>query len=140
MLQPDIFWYYDPMASVIRPSRTQRTKFLITVVDPGQKLGPNPIMVGNDRFRITPPDDQSDYLRLSERGIGRIRAATDTRPIGTSFYSTNATSLPYAEFTFSDFDGGFEIRFPPNDFSGNIQYAMIFPISGKCGERWELVD
>jgi hypothetical protein len=129
------------MASVIRPSRTHRTKFLITVVDPGQKLGPNPIMVGNDRFRITAPDDQSDYLRLSERGIGRIRAARNTIRLDLSFYGTNAsTSLPYAEFTFSDFDGGFEIKFPPNDFYGNIQYAMIFPVSGKCGERWELVD
>jgi hypothetical protein len=136
MLEPDIFWYYDPMASVIRPSRTHRTKFLITVVDPEKKLGPNPIMVGNDRFRITAPDDQSDYLHLSERDIGRI-----SKPFSASgFRTSGSTIISSAEFTFSDFDGGFEIRFPPNDFSGNIQYAMIFPVGEKCDERWELVD
>jgi len=125
MLQSDIFWFYDPTAGVIRPSKKRRTKFTITVVDPEQRLGPNPIMIGTDRFRISVGQDG---LYVVEGGI-----------IGEGQYSrlpTNKTTIPAAEFDFSDFDGGFEIIFPPGD---DLQDAVIFPSVGNRGERWELV-
>ena len=130
MLQPDLFWFYDPMAGVIRPSISRRTKFTITaVIDPALGLGPNPIMIGSDRFAISVGEDDLYVDGDGIIGIGQYRPVVDER------------SVPNAEFDFSDFDGGFEIRYA-RDHSGDrdsLQGAVIFPSAGKRGERWELV-
>ena len=128
VLQSDIFWFYDPTAGVIRPSKNRRTKFTITIVDPEQRLGPKPIMIGTDRFTISVGQDG---LYVVEGGI-----------VGEGQYSrlpTNKTAIPAAEFDFSDFDGGFEIMFPCNYSGDNLHDAVIFPSVGNRGERWELV-
>jgi hypothetical protein len=128
MLQPDVFWFYDPTAGVIRPSKNRRNKFTITIVDPAQSLGPNPIMIGSDRFAIGVGEDD---LYVVEGGI-----------VGEGQYTRmplDKTTVPMAKFDFSDFDGGFEIRFPRHHSGDNLQDAVIFPSAGKLGERWELV-
>ena len=127
MLQPGLFWFYDPMAGVIIPSMSRRTKFTITVVvDPAQGLGPNPIMIGSDRFTISVGEDNLYVDGGGIIGKGQYRPVVDE------------TSVPNAEFDFSDFDGGFEIRYP-RDYRDSLQGAVIFPSAGKRGERWELV-
>ena len=127
MLQPEIFWFHDPRAGVIRPSNSRKTKFILTVIDREQRLGPNPIMVGNDRFTITITGRQRIFY-AHERGIGEL----DVDLPRTS------DPLESAQFNFSDFDGGFVILFPPDYDSERGYYdAVIFP--GKLGERWELI-
>ena len=129
MLQPEIFWFYDPSAGFIRPSYGRKTKFILTVIDREQRLGPNPIMVGNDRITIS---IRQCTLYALEKGIGELKPSDGGLPIAR-------TDDPSAQFNFSDFDGGFEIMFPPdNDWErGGLHEAVIFP--GQLGERWELV-
>ena len=111
------------MAERVRPSKTQRTRFNIRIVDREQQAGPNPIMIGSDRIIISALRD--------EIGLGGER---NQQLVGGED--------PGFEFTFSDFDGGFEARFPPPLPGGqaeDIQRATITRTASNRGDRWELV-
>jgi hypothetical protein len=81
-------------------------------------------MIGSDRFTISVNDDELYVVEGGIVGEGYVRLPLDR------------TTIPAAEFDFSAFDGGFEVRFYSGD---NLQDAVIFPSLGKRGERWELV-
>jgi hypothetical protein len=92
------------------------------MVDREQQAGPNPIMIGSDRIIISAPE---------EIGLG-----------GEQNQQLVGGDDPGCEFTFSDFDGGFEARFAPPIPGGqaeDIQKATITRTASNRGDRWELV-
>ena len=127
MLQPEIFWFYDARAGLIRPSKNRRSRFTVTVVDPAQRLGPNPIMISIDMITITVDEN---LVCSSSNG--------DPAYLSTTQWDRKVMT---AEFRFSDFDGGFQIMFSshPDHDPEDLKSATIVPTAGKKGDRWELV-
>lgn len=112
------------MGERIRPSKTQRTRFNIRIVDREQQAGPNAIMVGSDRIIIS----------AAREVIGLGGGERNQQLVGGDG--------PGYEFTFSDFNGGFEARFAPPIPGGHaedIQRATITRTASNRGDRWELV-
>lgn len=130
MLQPEVFWFYDPRPGLIRPSKNRRSRFTITVVDPEQKLGSNPIMISMDRITIIV---DANLVCSSFNG--------DQACLSMAHWDNKGIMTTGSDFRFSDFDGGFQIKFSshPDHDPEDFKNATIVPAVRKKGDRWELV-
>jgi hypothetical protein len=122
MSQPQLFWFYDRSKERIKPSKSQRTKFNIRIADPEQRAGPNAVMIGSDMVILS--------VVREEIGLGGIR----NQELVGGFDAGQ-------EFRFSDFDGGFDVRFPPLSAGTDeeLDKATIVRTAASRGDRWELV-
>jgi len=123
MTQPEVFWYYDRLAERVRPSKTQRTRFNIRIVDQAQQAGPNPIMIKSDKVIISAFRDE---ISLGGEKNQQLVGGDD----------------PGYEFTFSEFEGGFEVKYStplPGGQAEDMQLASITRTASNRGDRWELV-
>ena len=131
MLQPEVFWFYDRMSGLIRPSKNRRTRFTIAIVDPEQRLGPNPIMISTDLITIT----------FGDREVGLDGSGDEARLVMKQITRSSQYTTTGRVHRFSDFDGGFEIMFnlDGEEYAEDFLSAAVVPAFDKTGEKWELV-
>jgi len=114
VLQPELFWYYDPGAGRIRASTARRTRFTVGIV--GNLLPVGTIMIPTDQISIEVTANNQP-IGLAPAGDGSLVPET----LGTTF-------------NFSDFSGAFGIRY--DDAANDMTVLKMEDITQ--GERWAL--
>ena len=135
MSQPEVFWFHDPGPGLVRPSKNRRSRFTVAIVDPEQRLGSNPIMIPTDRITIIVD------ANLVCSGFNGGQACLSIMAHWDKKITTTTVTTALSDFGFSDFDGGFQIKFSshPDHDPEDFKNATIVPADGKKGDRWELV-
>ena len=125
MLQPNLFWYYDPARECVCASISRRTKFRIRIVGNARNSYDGVIMIPKDQVTINV--DSLDLQGVQLKTTGEEHGADRNR--GWSL-----------EFPFSNFDGGFGLlQEDQADSENNAPKDDIIVIKPNFGgERWDL--
>lgn len=129
--QPDTYWYFDPSTKVVVASRTQRSRFTITIA---ANKPPGTVIIGGDDILITVNGGTNVGLTTSQNSLSK---SDHTFPFKfSSFYNDfqiDSTIIPKLTGSASDVQPGTT----PSASTQSITGAIVR--NPNNGERWELV-